>query len=448
MTRVQWWGYSAPTIDLWRLAAHSVVRIYADVRCTDDVIDHHILKGQFHLQSNVAGTDSRIITAQNGIHRSSCWDCTERCSAMQMQLGKVAARRMAAALVPTFPGVLRPSLASLRRNDEENVVWQALHSLWSSISGDVNELYATVSKQRPLPTVGSGLESFDGGGSSCEPAAAAPAAKPTLKKMFKKKMSQLLTGGSAAAAARIATGALLGSATQRRICRSLYSEHHSQPPLQPPGPSVLSVSVGTWNVAGSMHVDELPNQLTTLRGWLVYGSDGSGSTGRNGSSGGGGSGGGSVGGGGSRAEGSSAVSPCGDLGPDIIAVGFQEILPLTPGNIINPGVEEVGAWGKELDVALGTEYGLVTCEQLVGILLCVYVKYELLGSVKNVAVRKVMRGSGGKTGNKGAVMVQMTVEETVIEFCTVHLAAGDAKVAERNTDCRSILKRLCTLYVI
>ena len=349
-----------------------------------------------------------VETTQRGIYQCSCWNGMDRCSALQAAVGKAVSRAMATALVPSFPAILRPSLAGTARTHED-VLWQATSALWHTVADDVRDLHSTMQKQKPIAAGGGGSA---GGGKAAK--------KPTFKKMLKQKVSQLLAGDSAEA--RLASEVLLGTATQRRICQVRYTAHGTQPPLRPPGPLALTISVGTWNVAGSVYFGELQHQASTLRGWLVYGQDGTPNTGS--------------GGGGGAAGGGDA-----DL-PDIIAVGFQEILPLSPGNVVAPGTEEVAAWGKALDSALGTEYALVTGEQLVGILLCVYVKLELLGSVRDVGVERVLRGNGGNTGNKGAVIVRMTVEETNLEFCAVHLAAGDGKVSERNADYHSISKRL------
>jgi phosphatidylinositol-bisphosphatase len=69
---------------------------------------------------------------------------------------------------------------------------------------------------------------------------------------------------------------------------------------------------------------------------------------------------------------------------------------------------------------------------------------ELLASVINVSTDCVMRGAGGKVGNKGAVLIRMMVAGIKLEFCCCHLAAGQTKLLDRNVDFKSIAQ--CSLF--
>ncbi|KAI9831266.1 MAG: inositol polyphosphate 5-phosphatase [Phylliscum demangeonii] len=153
--------------------------------------------------------------------------------------------------------------------------------------------------------------------------------------------------------------------------------------------------------------------------------------------------------------------------PDLVAVGFQEIVELSPQHIMSadPTVRQLWevAVKKTLDEQAkrrGTEeYVLLRSGQLVGAALMVFVKSSALAHIKQVegSVKKVgprarstkhavtanvltrfQTGLSGTAGNKGAVAIRMTYADTRICFVTAHLAAGFANYDERNRDYNTI----------
>lgn len=86
--------------------------------------------------------------------------------------------------------------------------------------------------------------------------------------------------------------------------------------------------------------------------------------------------------------------------PEIVAVGFQEIVELSPQQIMSTDPVERQAWEKAVGATLNEnarkksaeEYVLVRSEQLVGAALMIFVKSGVLGLIKNVegAVKKVL----------------------------------------------------------
>ncbi|KAG0516591.1 hypothetical protein BDA96_09G016400 [Sorghum bicolor] len=90
-------------------------------------------------------------------------------------------------------------------------------------------------------------------------------------------------------------------------------------------------------------------------------------------------------------------------------------------------------------------YRLAASKQMVGILLCVWVRADLLPYVAGVRASCVGRGVMGYMGNKGSVSVSLTLRGGASSLCFVctHLASGDrdGDGARRNGDVAEILRR-------
>ncbi|KIX00270.1 uncharacterized protein Z518_10409 [Rhinocladiella mackenziei CBS 650.93] len=142
---------------------------------------------------------------------------------------------------------------------------------------------------------------------------------------------------------------------------------------------------------------------------------------------------------------------------DIVVVGFQELVELSPQQIMSTDPNRRMLWettvrnslngyfGNEKSDAPPTkddEYVLLRSGQLVGAALMVFVRSSILGRIKNVegAVKKT--GMSGIAGNKGAVAIRMDIESTSVCFVTAHLAAGFANYEERNRDYNTITSGL------
>ncbi|KAF2098770.1 hypothetical protein NA57DRAFT_38870 [Rhizodiscina lignyota] len=132
--------------------------------------------------------------------------------------------------------------------------------------------------------------------------------------------------------------------------------------------------------------------------------------------------------------------------PEIVAVGFQEIVELSPQQIMSTDPAPRQAWEHAVVQTLNEnakqmgeeEYVLLRGGQLVGASLSVFVKAGALPGIKNVegAVKKT--GLSGMAGNKGAVAIRMEYRNTSICLVTAHLAAGFANYEERNRDYKTI----------
>ena len=136
----------------------------------------------------------------------------------------------------------------------------------------------------------------------------------------------------------------------------------------------------------------------------------------------------------------------GAVQPEIVAIGFQEIVELNPQQIMNSDPTRKQLWEKAIKRTLDRQYNhggdekyvLLRSGQLVGAAMFIFVKASLLHNIKNVegAVKKT--GLSGMAGNKGAVAIRLDYANTPICFVTAHLAAGFTNYDERNKDYATI----------
>jgi hypothetical protein len=132
--------------------------------------------------------------------------------------------------------------------------------------------------------------------------------------------------------------------------------------------------------------------------------------------------------------------------PEIMAIGFQEIVELSPQQIMSTDPARRITWENAVKKTLNSGpytassdgYVLLRSGQLVGAALMIFVKASILDQIKNVegAIKKT--GMSGIAGNKGAVAIRLEYASTSLCFVTAHLAAGFANYEERNRDYKTI----------
>ncbi|XP_013595963.1 PREDICTED: type IV inositol polyphosphate 5-phosphatase 3-like [Brassica oleracea var. oleracea] len=88
-------------------------------------------------------------------------------------------------------------------------------------------------------------------------------------------------------------------------------------------------------------------------------------------------------------------------------------------------------------------YVRLVSKKMVGILLTIWVKRSMRKHIQNVRVSTVGVGIMGYIGNKGAVSVSMSINQTFFCFICTHLTAGEREVDQikRNADVHEIHKR-------
>ncbi|KAH3759590.1 inositol 5-phosphatase 4 [Pelomyxa schiedti] len=129
--------------------------------------------------------------------------------------------------------------------------------------------------------------------------------------------------------------------------------------------------------------------------------------------------------------------------PDIYCIGFQE-LDLTAEALLLGDTSRAAPWDMHIQstlVRVGS-YVLLMMKQLVGILLLVYVKSDLLPKITDVQSGFAAVGIMGMMGNKGGVSVRFNICDST--FCVVnsHLNAHNENIARRNQDYHDISRHI------
>ncbi|KAL3451334.1 SacI homology domain-containing protein [Aspergillus insuetus] len=136
--------------------------------------------------------------------------------------------------------------------------------------------------------------------------------------------------------------------------------------------------------------------------------------------------------------------------PIIFAVGFQEIVALSPQQIMSTDPTTRKSWemavldclNKRSALRQVPKYVLLRSGQLVGAALMIYVREDALKDIKNVEGSVKKTGLSGIAGNKGGCAIRFEYSNTRICFVTAHLAAGFANYDERNNDYETIYRGL------
>lgn len=115
--------------------------------------------------------------------------------------------------------------------------------------------------------------------------------------------------------------------------------------------------------------------------------------------------------------------------PDIYVIGFQEIVDLTPVNVVISNqkiVERSIYWQKLVEEHINThqEYELIQEKHLVGLLLFVFIKRKFITRIRDVRSVIIPTGVLGIMGNKGAVCVRFDFDLTSICIVCAHFHSG------------------------
>lgn len=146
--------------------------------------------------------------------------------------------------------------------------------------------------------------------------------------------------------------------------------------------------------------------------------------------------------------------------PDIVALGFQEIVDLNAVNVVVNSaltVQRSTSWQEVVLAALNDhlassyssetdeprhQYKLLLEKHLVGILMLVIVRTDHLEHVREVYGATAGVGIMGMMGNKGGAAVRLSFYDSTLCFVCAHLAAHRENVAGRNADYQNILSKV------
>lgn len=131
---------------------------------------------------------------------------------------------------------------------------------------------------------------------------------------------------------------------------------------------------------------------------------------------------------------------------DLVFIGFQEIVELSAGQMVNTHSQNRLFWEVKIKECLnkqnpeGCKYVSLWSGQIGGIALLLFIKEKELSNVSNIegAIKKT--GLGGMSANKGGVAVSFHYSNTDICLVASHLAAGLSNVDERHNNYKTIAK--------
>ncbi|KAL1959266.1 hypothetical protein VTO42DRAFT_2453 [Malbranchea cinnamomea] len=132
--------------------------------------------------------------------------------------------------------------------------------------------------------------------------------------------------------------------------------------------------------------------------------------------------------------------------PALVAVGFQEIVELSPQQIMSTDPNARRLWEEAVSRTLNkyaeqrgtSRYLHLRSGQLVGAALLVFAREDVVNEIKNVEGSVKKTGMSGIAGNKGGCAIRLEFANSRICFVTAHLAAGFGNYDMRNKDYETI----------
>ncbi|XP_036098468.1 synaptojanin-1 isoform X2 [Molossus molossus] len=332
---------------------------------------------------------------QSGTVRTNCLDCLDRTNSVQAFLGLE---------------MLTKQLEALHLAEKPQLVTrfqEVFRSMWSVNGDSISKIYAGTGALEGKAKAGKlkdGARSvtrtiqnnfFD---SSKQEAIDVLLLGNTLNSDLADKARALLTTGSLRASSKVL----------KSMCENFYK--YSKP-------KKIRVCVGTWNVNGGKQFRSIAFKNQTLTDWLLDAP---------------------------KLAGIQEFQEKRSKPTDIFAIGFEEMVELNAGNIVNASTTNQKLWAVELQktISRDSKYVLLASEQLVGVCLFVFIRPQHAPFIRDVAVDTVKTGMGGATGNKGAVAIRMLFHTTSLCFVCSHFAAGQSQVKERNEDFVEIVRKL------
>ncbi|XP_045434337.1 synaptojanin-1 isoform X1 [Pipistrellus kuhlii] len=353
--------------------------------------------GFFHFDGN------DVRRCQSGTVRTNCLDCLDRTNSVQAFLGL----EMLAKQLEALGLAEKPQLVTRFQ--------EVFRSMWSVNGDSISKIYAGTGALEGKAKAGKlkdGARSvtrtiqnnfFD---SSKQEAIDVLLLGNTLNSDLADKARALLTTGSLRVSEQTLQSA--SSKVLKSMCENFYKYSR---------PKKTRVCVGTWNVNGGKQFRSIAFKNQTLTDWLLDAP---------------------------KLAGIPEFQERRSKPTDIFAIGFEEMVELNAGNIVNASTTNQKLWAAELQktISRDNKYVLLASEQLVGVCLFVFIRPQHAPFIRDVAVDTVKTGMGGATGNKGAVAIRMLFHTTSLCFVCSHFAAGQSQVKERNEDYVEIVRKL------
>ncbi|XP_074156862.1 synaptojanin-1 isoform X4 [Sminthopsis crassicaudata] len=338
---------------------------------------------------------TEVQRSQTGTIRTNCLDCLDRTNSVQAFFGL----EMLAKQLEALGLAEKPQLVTRFQ--------EVFRSMWSVNGDSISKIYA-------------GTGALEGKAKSGKLKDGARSVTRTIQNNFfdssKQEAIDILLLGSTLnsdladkARALLTTGGLRASSkVLKSMCENFYK--YSKP-------KKIRVCTGTWNVNGGKQFRSIAFKNQTLTDWLLDAP---------------------------KFAGIQEFQDRRNKPIDIFAIGFEEMVELSAGNIVSTSTTNQKLWAVELQKTISRDkkYVLLASEQLVGVCLFVFIRPQHAPFIRDVGVDTVKTGMGGATGNKGAVAIRMLFHTTSLCFVCSHFAAGQSQVKERNDDFVEIARKL------
>ncbi|RLW03206.1 hypothetical protein DV515_00006681 [Chloebia gouldiae] len=361
---------------------------------------HSVLKPQVQkfLECGFFYFDGKEVKrSQSGTVRTNCLDCLDRTNSVQAFFGL----EMLTKQLEVLGLAEKPQLVTRFQ--------EVFRSMWSVNGDSVSKIYAGTGALEGKAKAGKlkdGARSvtrtiqnnfFD---SSKQEAIDVLLLGNTLNSDLADKARALLTTSSLRASVKVL----------KSMCENFYKYAK---------PKKIRVCIGTWNVNGGKQFRSIAFRNQTLTDWLLDAPKLAGIH-------------------------EFQAQDRKNKPVDIFAIGFEEMVELNAGNIVNASTTNQKLWAAELQKTISRDYKyvLLASEQLVGVCLFVFIRPQHAPFIRDVAVDTVKTGMGGATGNKGAVAIRMLFHTSSLCFVCSHFAAGQSQVKERNEDFVEISRKL------
>ncbi|NXY11237.1 SYNJ1 protein, partial [Pteruthius melanotis] len=361
---------------------------------------HSVLKPQVQkfLECGFFYFDGKEVKrSQSGTVRTNCLDCLDRTNSVQAFFGL----EMLTKQLEVLGLAEKPQLVTRFQ--------EVFRSMWSVNGDSVSKIYA-------------GTGALEGKAKAGKLKDGARSVTRTIQNNFFDSSKQeaidvLLLGNTLnsdladKARALLTTSSLRGMSSVKvlkSMCENFYKYAK---------PKKIRVCVGTWNVNGGKQFRSIAFRNQTLTDWLLDAP---------------------------KLAGIHEFQDRKSKPVDIFAIGFEEMVELNAGNIVNASTTNQKLWAAELQKTISRDYKyvLLASEQLVGVCLFVFIRPQHAPFIRDVAVDTVKTGMGGATGNKGAVAIRMLFHTSSLCFVCSHFAAGQSQVKERNEDFVEIARKL------
>lgn len=133
---------------------------------------------------------------------------------------------------------------------------------------------------------------------------------------------------------------------------------------------------------------------------------------------------------------------------DLVFIGFEEIIELSAGLMMNVKLNNLSAWETEIERILNSrslsleKYVTLWRIQMGGIALLIFVKKSEIGLITDIETSLKKTGLAGMSSNKGGIAVSLKFSKTSLCFVCAHLAAGMTNTDERHQNYRAISKSI------